>query len=93
MVPLLACRALLSLSIFHSPQELSDGHALWYAGMLTLYHYNYVGVFNINPSVRAPLYSTSYLNRRCLLRDQNVATLLLGGSLYDSQQERKQKHS
>ncbi|CAN0152515.1 unnamed protein product [Ascophyllum nodosum] len=31
-------------------QELSDGHALWYAGMLTLYHYNYVGVFNINPS-------------------------------------------
>lgn len=35
-----------------SLQELSGGHALWYTGTLTLYHYNYVGVFNINPAVR-----------------------------------------
>lgn len=33
-------------------QELSGGHALWYTGMLTLYHYNFVGVFSINPAVR-----------------------------------------
>ncbi|CAM9207410.1 unnamed protein product, partial [Scytosiphon promiscuus] len=31
-------------------EELSGGHALWYTGTLTLYHYNFVGVFNINPA-------------------------------------------
>eukprot|EP00752_Nemacystus_decipiens_P009675 g8644.t1 len=31
-------------------QELSGGHALWYTGMLTMYHYNFVGVFNVNPA-------------------------------------------
>lgn len=33
-------------------QELSGGHALWYTGTLTMYHYNFVGVFNVNPAVR-----------------------------------------
>lgn len=32
-------------------QELSGGHALWYTGTLTMYHYNFVGVFNVNPAV------------------------------------------
>lgn len=32
-------------------QDLSGGHALWYAGMMTLYYNSYVGVFNINPKV------------------------------------------
>lgn len=32
-------------------QELSGGHALWYTGTLALYHYNFVGVFNVNPAV------------------------------------------
>ncbi|CAM9427493.1 unnamed protein product [Ectocarpus fasciculatus] len=31
-------------------EELSGGHALWYTGTLTLYHYNFVGVFNVNPA-------------------------------------------
>ncbi|CAB1103813.1 unnamed protein product [Ectocarpus sp. CCAP 1310/34] len=31
-------------------EELSGGHALWYTGTLTLCHYNFVGVFNINPA-------------------------------------------
>lgn len=24
---------------------------MWYTGTLTMYHYNFVGVFNVNPAV------------------------------------------